>query len=388
MITVIKNIEVYSPKYLGVKDVVIVDERIEGIYDNVRIPLDFISINKVNGEGKLLFPGFIDSHVHLIGGGGEGSFITRTRETTFEELIQSGITTVVGCLGTDNVCRDMRSLLAKVNLLKEKGLNAYCYTGSYEIPVKTITNNIKEDIMLIDNIIGIGEIALSDHRSSQPTFEEFIRVVSQARIGGLLSGKSGIVNIHLGEGKKKLNYLFRVKEETEIPLSQLLPTHINRNAELLEDGIKYALIGGYIDFTTSSNIEHLEPGEFFASKALKKALESDVPIEKITFTSDGNGSLPKYDEKGVEVGIGICKVSSLYEEVKKSIIEEKIPIEVAIKVITSNVAKLLKLKDKGEIKEKKSADLVIVDKKTLDIVNVFCKGKSLFNKESKENYKN
>ena len=311
MITVIKNIEVYSPEYLGIKDVVVVGDKFEGIYDNVNIPSDFINIKILNGEGQLLFPGFIDAHIHLIGGGGEGGYNTRTREVISKDLVNAGITTVVGCLGTDNVCRNLRSLLAKVRALEESGLNAYCYTGSYEIPVKALTDSIKEDIMLIDKIIGVGEVALSDHRCSQPTFEEFTKTVSQARVGGLLSGKSGVVNIHLGGGKKRLNYLFRLIEETEIPYTQLLPTHINRNKELLEEGIRYALEGGYIDFTTSSDPKHLEPEEYIASEALKKSLDEKVPIEHITFTSDGNGSLPMFDDKGKEIGIGICKVSSL-----------------------------------------------------------------------------
>ena len=38
MITVIKNINVYVPEKLGKKDVVIVNDKIEGIYDNLNIP--------------------------------------------------------------------------------------------------------------------------------------------------------------------------------------------------------------------------------------------------------------------------------------------------------------------------------------------------------------
>lgn len=89
-----------------------------------------------------------------------------------------GITTVVGLLGTDGIAREMTSLLAKVKGLKEKGITAYAYTGSYQIPVCTVTGNITKDIMLIEEIIGTGEVALSDHRSGQPSFDEF------AKLGG------------------------------------------------------------------------------------------------------------------------------------------------------------------------------------------------------------
>jgi len=276
---------------------------------------------------------------------------------------------VVGCLGTDSVCRNMETLLAKANALEEEGITAYCYTGSYDIPVKTLTGSIKKDVILIEKIIGVGEIALSDHRSTQPTYDEFIRAVSETRVGGLLSGKAGIVNIHLGDGKKKLDYLFKMIEETEIPTTQLLPTHLNRSKQLLNEGLRYAKKNGYIDLTTSSDPKHLEPEEMRASEALAYLLSKGVNIENITFSSDGNGSMPVFD-KGKLLGLGICNVSSLYGEVKEAVKQYNIPMETAIKVITSNVAELLKLRSKGFIEAGKDADLVIIK-----IDSVIAKGK-------------
>lgn len=380
MISVIKGIKVYSPKYEGIKDVVIVSDKIEGIYDNVDVSNTFIPINVIEGTGRLLFPGFIDSHVHISGGGGEGGFKTRTPEINFSDLIKAGITTVVGCIGTDGVCRDMRSLIAKANALEEEGITTYCYTGSYEIPVKTITDSIKGDLMMVDKVIGVGEVALSDHRSSQSTLNEFVNTVAQARVGGLLSGKAGIVNVHLGDGARRLEYLFSTIEETEIPPTQLLPTHINRSKKLFDVGIEYAKKGGYIDLTTSSDPKYLEPEELRASEGLKILLDNEVEINHITFSSDGNGSMPVFDDKGHLVGLGICSVKSLYEEVKESIKIYNIDIEQALKVITSNVAGLLKLESKGCIERGRDADLVLVCEDTLEIDKVIARGKLVVDK--------
>lgn len=377
MITIVKNIEIYSPEYLGKKQVVIVNDKIEGIYNEINIPKGFININEVDGEGKLMFPGFIDSHVHIIGGGGEGGFSTRTPEIKFTDLIVGGITTVVGCIGTDSICRDPKTLIAKAKSLEEEGISSYCYTGSYDIPVKTLTSSIKEDLMLIDKFIGVGEVALSDHRSSQPTFEQFINLVAAARVGGLLSNKAGIVNVHLGGGARKLDMLFSLLENTEIPAEQLLPTHINRSTELFNMSIDYINKGGYVDLTTSSDENYLEPGEITASKALKKFLEKKVPIENITFSSDGNGSMPVFNDKRELIGLGICSVKTLYNEVRNAVLKEGIPIEKAISVITSNVARLLKLEDRGKIEKGYAADFVLVDKKNLNIRDVYAKGKAL-----------
>ena len=375
MITVIKNVNVYVPEKLGKKDVVIVSDKIEGIYDNVNIPNDFIEIKVIDGKDKILFPGFLDCHVHIIGGGGEGGFRTRTPEISVISLVEAGITTVVGCIGTDGVCRNMRSLIAKAKGLEEEGITSYCYTGSYEIPVKTITESIKGDFMMVDKVIGVGEVALSDHRSSQSSYQEFVNTVAQARVGGLLSGKAGIVNVHLGDGARRLEYLFKLIEETEIPPTQLLPTHINRSDKLFEVGIEYAKKGGFIDLTTSSDPRFLEPGELRAGEGLALLLKKGVDIKHITFSSDGNGSMPVFDRDGKLVGLGICSVKTLYREVKESIKKYNVPMEDAIKVITSNVAEFLKLNNKGKIEEGRDADFVIVNKDSLDIDMVIAKGK-------------
>lgn len=375
MIKVIKNIKVYSPEYLGEKDLVISSNKIEGIYDNLDIPENFIDIEVIDGKNKLLFPGFIDNHVHINGAGGEGGFKMRTPEIMLTDLTKAGITTVVGCIGTDGVCRDMASLLAKVKALEEEGITAYCYTGSYDIPVKTLTGSIKKDIMLIDKIIGIGEIAISDTRSSQATYDELIQAIAQSRVGGLLSGKSGIANIHLGDGTRKLGYLFRLADETELPITQILPTHINRNGDLFKSGEEYINKGGYIDFTTSTPVDQLAPGELRASEALSILIRNNSNVKNVTFSSDGNGSMPIFDDKGKIIKIGICSVSSLYEEVKECIKTYKIPIEDALKVITSNVSKVLKLYNKGSIECGKDADLVLVNEDTLEIDTVIAMGK-------------
>lgn len=376
MLKVIKNIEVYDPEYLGKKDIVILSDKIEGLYDSVNIPKDFINIQVIDGEGMIAVPGFIDCHVHIIGGGGEGGFRTRTPELQLSSIVKGGITTLVGCIGTDGVCRDMKGLVAKGHALCEEGVTCYCYTGSYDVPVNTITKTIKSDLLLIDKVIGVGEIALSDHRSSQPTYEQFVNIVAQARVGGLLSGKAGIVNVHLGNGKRMIEYITRLINETEIPANQIIPTHMGRSRELFEAGINHAKAGGQIDLTTSSDPQHLEEGEVRAGEGLKKLLDAGVDIEKITFSSDGNGSMPLFDENGELKGLGICSVESLFNEVKEAI-KLGVPLEKAIRVITSNVANVLKLSHKGFISTGKDADIILLDKKNLDINSVISRGNIL-----------
>ncbi|MBU3072511.1 beta-aspartyl-peptidase [Clostridium estertheticum] len=380
MIIIIKNGEVYAPEYIGKMDIVIAGGKIEAIAKSVSVPQDFAKVRVIDAEGKLVFPGFIDAHVHITGGGGEGGFKTRTPEIQLSDIIAGGITTVVGCLGTDGVCRDMNGLLAKARALDEEGISTYIYSGSYQIPVNTITNSCRSDIMLIDKIIGVGEIAISDHRSSQPTYEDFIKVVAEARLGGLLSGKAGIVNVHLGYGERRLQYLVKMVKDTEIPIKQVIPTHINRSINLFDAGIEFAKLGGIIDMTTSSDPDHLEEDEVKASRALKMALERGIPVEQIQFTSDGQGSMPIFNKKRELIGLGIGSTKSLYIEVRDAVLKDGVDLEVALKVITSNVATNLKLYNKGFVQEGRDADLVLVNKNDLSIETVFAKGVELVSK--------
>lgn len=377
MIKLYKNANVYAPEALGINDVLVIGDKIAQIDKCIDWNTPELHVETIACDGKLMFPGFIDGHVHLLGGGGEGGYKTRTPELFLSDLIKGGITTVVGCLGTDGVTRSVESLVAKAYGLREEGVSAYVYTGSYRLPLVTVTGSIQKDIMMIDPVIGIGEIAISDHRSASPTVHDLAVAASDARVGGILSGKAGLVNIHLGDGKDMLSYLFQMQTMTELPYTQFLPTHANRNKELYEEAIQYALDGGYIDFTTSTVQKFIDEGEVRAGEAFKIGLDKGVSPSHMTFSSDGQGSLPAFDASGNLEGLAVGRVTSLYDAVKKMIGDYDMPIEIALKPITSNPAKLLKLKDKGVIKVGADADLVLVDEQTLNLSDVYAKGRAM-----------
>ena len=375
MLLLIKNADVYAPESGGRCDLLLGGGKILRMEPDIRIPRKYCEV--IDARNLKAVPGFIDGHVHIMGGGGEGGFATRTPDLPLTDAIQGGVTTVVGCLGTDGYTRNMAGLLAKAKGLEEEGISTFVYSGSYGIPLRTLMPSLEEDLLFIDKVIGAGEVALSDHRSSQPTFEAFAQVVATARRGGMLSGKAGVVNVHLGDGPRGLDFLRRIVAETELSATQMLPTHINRNPRLFEEGIAYAKAGGFVDFTTSTLASYLEGGEIPCGRALRLMLEAGVDPGQITFTSDGQGSLPDWDQNGRLQEISVGRVTSLFPAVRKAVQDEGIPLETALRVVTANPARILKLKAKGRLAPGLDADVVFLDPQNLEVRTVIAKGRLL-----------
>lgn len=375
MLLLIKNADLFAPEPGGRCDVLIGGGKILRMEADIRISRKYCEV--IDARNLLAVPGFIDGHVHIMGGGGEGGFATRTPGLPLTDAIHGGVTTVVGCLGTDGYTRNMAGLLAKAKGLDEEGLSTFVYSGSYGLPLRTLMPSLEEDLLFIDKVIGAGEVALSDHRSSQPTFEAFAQMVATARRGGMLSGKAGIVNVHLGDGPRGLDFLRRILAETELTAAQMWPTHINRNPRLFEEGIAYAKGGGFVDFTTSTLPSYLEDGEIPCAKALRRMIDAGVDPGQITFTSDGQGSLPDWDRHGKLQEISVGRVTSLFPAVRQAVLEEGLPLETALRVITANPARILKLKSKGRLAPGMDADLVLLAPGDLDIRTVIAKGRVL-----------
>ncbi|TYB30900.1 MAG: beta-aspartyl-peptidase [Candidatus Mcinerneyibacterium aminivorans] len=371
----LKNANIYGPEYMGEKDILIENNIVSTISEKINISTNLSNLNIIDVDGDYVFPGFIDNHVHITGGGGEGGFSTRVPPIEISHIINSGITTVIGLLGTDGVSRSIEDLLAKAKALEEEGLTCFALTGSYGVPPVTLTGSLIKDIVFLDNIIGTGEIAIADHRSSQPTINQIKKIIAETRRAGMLSNKGGVVNFHIGKGKNGINMLNKIVEETEIPPSNILPTHVNRNNEIFNEAIEYAKSGGYIDLTAASadNKSRDKKSREVAGK-IKKAIDNGVNPLNITISSDARGSLPRFDDNKELIELKAAKMDCLYEAFKKAVLEFEIPVNKALKPFTSNVSDIYKLKKKGQIKLENDADLLIADMDSLKIKKVIAKG--------------
>lgn len=372
MLTLIKQARIYAPEDRGVGDILIAGDKIWQIADRIDRPTN-IEVEVIEAEGRSAVPGLIDLHVHVTGGGGEGGPATRAPEATLTDATLAGVTTVVGLLGTDDVSRSADTLLMKTLGLRQEGLSAYMYCGSYSFPpVLTVTGSVKRDLALIPPIIGVGELAISDHRSAQPTFEQLARVAAEARVGGLLGGKPGLVHLHLGHDEAKLDLLWRLVRETEIPMDHFLPTHVLKSEALFDEAVKYARAGGAIDVTISQAAELSGPR---AEKALNRLADEGIPLDRLTFSSDSNGSLPRFDDQGKYLGMGVGQMSALRDSLRWLITEKGFAPEQVLPCLTANPADRLKMgQTKGRLIPAAEADICLFDQ-NWELDRVYCRGR-------------
>jgi beta-aspartyl-dipeptidase (metallo-type) len=160
------------------------------------------------------------------------------------------------------------------------------WVGSYRIPIVTLTGSFQQDLLLIDKVLGAGELALSDHRSSWPSKSDLTQLISDARVGGMLSGKPGVIHFHMGSSSTKLDLLWQILNETTIPIYHMYPTHMtSRGDALIQEAIKWLKAGGVSDFT--ADIEY--QNETATIDTLNKFRNEKLPLKQITVSSDAYG---------------------------------------------------------------------------------------------------
>ncbi|MCL7941759.1 beta-aspartyl-peptidase [Halomonas sp. ATCH28] len=375
LLTLLRVGRLFAPEPLEATDLLIADGRIAALGRDLVIPEGW-PVRLIEAPELTAVPAFIDQHVHVTGGGGEGGCGTRCPEITAQEIAAMGIGTVVGVLGTDGISRSPADLLAKVRGLRAEGIAAYMYTGSYRVPPPTLTGDVQRDLAWIPEVIGLGELAISDHRSSQPRQDEIARLVSEVRVGAMLAGKRGICHFHVGDGKRGLEPLRRLLAETEIPAEQVIPTHVNRHRALLEEAADYALaFNASVDVTAFDDADEEDLSGFGAVSFL---LKRGVPVERITMSSDCNGSLPEFDTQGNYIGMRVARNTTLMADWQRLVREEVLPLDQALGLISGHVARVLGLHErKGRLATGFDADVTLLDS-DLQPQQTFVSGKRVY----------
>ncbi|HEV7714197.1 MAG TPA: beta-aspartyl-peptidase [Steroidobacteraceae bacterium] len=359
-LVLIRNADVYAPHPLGTQHLLIGGGRILWMgAEALDLPVPLRTVSKIiDAAGRRVIPGLIDGHVHVTGGGGEAGFRTRVPAVPLSRFTTSGVTTVIGLLGTDDVARGPGELLATIYALREEGLNAYGYAGGYHVPPATLTGSVRGDLVFIEALIGIGEVAISDHRSSQPTLDELLRIASECHVAGVMTGKAGVLHLHLGDGSRGLALVREALATSELPARVFNPTHVNRRRALFAEAVELARHGSTIDITAFPVAA--DEDAYPAAEALERYLAAGAPADRVTISSDAGGCLPCFDAEGrvthMDVGSAGALLATLHEALARGI-----ALETALPAVTSNPARLLRLARKGTISIESDADLVVLD---------------------------
>lgn len=359
-LTLIRNANLYAPNPLGTQHLLIGGGRILWIgKDALDLPASLREVSRIiDAAGRCMIPGLIDGHAHVTGGGGEAGFRTRVPPVSLSRFTTAGITTVVGLLGTDDVARGPRELLATIYALREEGLNAYGYAGGYHVPPATLTGSVRGDLVFIEALIGIGEVAISDHRSSQPTLDELLRIASECHIAGVMTGKAGILHLHLGDGERGLALVREALSKSELPARVFNPTHVNRRRALFAEALELARQGCTIDITAFPVAA--DEDAYPAAEALERYLSAGAPIDRVTISSDAGGCLPCFDADGRVSHMDVGSAGALLETLRDAL-ARGMTLEAMLPAVTSNPARLLRLSRKGTIAVGNDADLVVLD---------------------------
>jgi beta-aspartyl-dipeptidase (metallo-type) len=356
MLTLIEGGDIYAPEHLGRQSILLVDGKIGRIGDVDRNAVESLGleVDYLDASGCMVCPGFIDPHQHLLGGSGEEGFATQSPEIHLTEILQAGVTTVVGTLGVDTTMKTMAGLLAKAKALKEEGISAYLWSGGYNVPAVSIMSSVREDMMFIDEVIGAGEIALSDERATEPSIRELAKLVVDTRMGGMLSKKAGLTHFHIGPGKRRMKCLEELLacEQFEIDPAWLYPTHVERNEQLMLDAIALTKRGCQVD---------IDVQEEDLAKWLTFYVDHDGDLAKLTVSSDASKKGP----------------STLFEQIRNCARGHRLPLPKLLALVTHNTAEVLKLEKKGRLQTGAHGDLLILEKDGFEIVHLIAQGKRM-----------
>jgi beta-aspartyl-dipeptidase (metallo-type) len=371
MITLLRNAELYDPAPCGRRHLLVGGERVLWVGREVPALDGALEVAEVDLDGRRVIPGLIDGHVHLTGGGGEAGPETRVPPVGLSRLTLGGVTTAIGVLGTDDAVRTTAELVTVARGLIAQGLSAWCHTGGYHVPPATATGSVRLDIALIDLVIGVGELAISDHRSSQPTLDELLRVAGDAHVGGLMSGKAGIVHLHVGDGPRGLDLVRQALERSEVPAAVFNPTHVNRRQGLFEEAVALTERGCSIDITAFPVAEGEDA--WSADEALVRYLDAGADPSRVTVSSDGGGCLPVFDDEGRVASFDVGSPSACGQTLR-TLLGRGQPLERVLPAFTANPARLLQLHRKGGLRAGADADVVVLDEKSA-VTDVMARGR-------------
>ncbi len=368
----LKGGSLYGPDEMGVNDILVVDERIARIAPDIPAKTNLESLEVVDLNGKRVTPGFIDHHTHFLGGGGMAGYRTSPPPLPLSAFTRAGVTTAIGCLGGDVTTRSPLALLSKARALKEEGLSVFLWTGgTTEHPIVTFTGRPKLDMLLIEEVIGIGEVSISELGPSIDSLRErasyLAELAAEAWVAAKMTGKSGTLILQVPSEGRALEPVFEILERTQLPITQFIPSHVNSSPGYLKQAVQFGKMGGVVDVGTTHTPDYGFKHGVDAIAAVNELLTNGVSADNITLSSDAHGGS----------GWNYLPISSILERFRQLILQEEMEFSQALRLLTSTPARIAGLDDrKGHLRPGHDADLLVWDD-SLNLQDVYARGRRM-----------
>ena len=361
-LTLVRGGQVFAPAELGRTDLVLGYGKVLAVGPDLAArfaPLGDMRV--VEAAGKLVVPGFIDQHLHFLGGGDFEGPLGRVPEVHLSAITRGGVTTAVGIMGIEAEFKNLHGLLVKARELERSGLSTYIYTGAFRIPPPYLTSSVRADIALIDKVLGV-KVAISEDTYPNLSLADLARVAGEVRLAAGLSGKAAVIHAHVGRNPARMQPIFDLLKVVGLPITQIVPTHVNRrHPNTFEHALEFARLGGTLDFSAnlskrSGSLTGMNPDE-----AVQQALAAGVPLAQITLSSDANVSMPVLDAQDRPIGLHNAPPSILHREFVHVVRTTGLKLSDALPLVTTNVARVLGLGDrKGALAPGADADVVLL----------------------------
>lgn len=346
--------------------IAIEDDRIAYVGTLGHLPAQYAAVDKTSLEGRLVTPGLIDCHTHLIYGGSRArEFEMRLNGASYEEIARAGggiFSTVEATRKTSNE-ELLTGALARVDRMLCEGITTIEIKSGYgldrntELRLLRIANQLSHErpVHIVKTFLGAHTIPKG--MDGDAYLDEIcLPTLREAAAEGLVDMVDGFCE-NIAFTPAQIEKVFTTARELNLPvklhaeqLSNLGSAALaSRFSALSADHLEYIDEAGVADMADADMVAVMLPGAFYFLKETKRPpiaafRKAGVPMAVATDSNPGSSPM-------TSILLAMNMAATLFS----------LTPEECLRGVTVNAAKALGLVDTGTLEIGKRADLAIWD---------------------------